>query len=109
MYFIVVTRSGESIICNRIVFGATADPNNPLAYLLIDNNPTLIELSEGASEMDIITVPKVEISNIKEVGATQGTLDFILDLILKENAKSLVPIESELAQNEDDFLLRGYN
>ncbi|MDD4247568.1 MAG: hypothetical protein PHT13_00420 [Methanosarcina sp.] len=109
MYLIVTTRSGESIMCNRVVFGATSDPGNPLAYLIVDNLPTHIELSEGASEMDVITIPKSEISSIKEVGATQGTLDFILELILKENANALAPLEPETVQNNDDFLLRGYN
>ena len=96
MYYLVATKNGDTFMCNRVV----GDPENILAYLVVDNKPTLTQLSEGSSEMDIITVPKSEIVYVKEVGATQETLDLVLDIILQP---------SEIVEEEDNSYLRGYN
>jgi len=100
MYYLVATKNGDTFMCNRVVFGAVGDSENVLAYLVVDNKPTLTQLSEGASEMDIITIPKGEIVYVKEVGTTQDTLDFVVELILGQ---------PETVEIEDNSYLRGYN
>lgn len=97
MYYLVTTKNGDTIKCNRVVFG----PENVLAYLVVDNKPSLIQLSEGASELDIITIQKSEIIYINEVEVTQTTLDFVLDIILRP--------ETVETKNDDNSYLRGYN
>ncbi len=104
MYFIVSTKTGDTIICSRVVFGGATTTGDILAYLIIDNKPTPVQKMEGTSELDVISIPRSEISHIREVGATDQTLDFLVELISRESLPPEQPILAEV----DEFLLKGY-